>query len=101
MPVTGRHDDAVRFPRVPGWDSMRMLAGAAAQGRSMAVVPSSGASILPAPACRGRCADPLSPAAVDYPGADGMPLVENDAQFHAILYAVGATPNRFTFKEIE
>ena len=30
------------------------------------------------------------PAAVDYPSSDGKPLAENDAQLHAILYAVGA-----------
>ena len=29
------------------------------------------------------------PAAVDYPSSDGKPLAENDAQLHAILYAVG------------
>ena len=32
----------------------------------------------------------LPPAAVDYPSSDGKPLAENDAQLHAILYAVGA-----------
>ena len=32
----------------------------------------------------------LPPAAVDYPSSDGEPLAENDAQLHAILYAVGA-----------
>ena len=32
----------------------------------------------------------LPPAAVDYPDSDGKPLTENDAQLHAILYAVGA-----------
>ena len=30
------------------------------------------------------------PAAIDYPTSDGKPLAENDAQLHAILYAVGA-----------
>ena len=30
------------------------------------------------------------PAAVDYPSSDGKPLAENDAQLHAILYAVSA-----------
>ena len=29
------------------------------------------------------------PAAIDYPSSDGKPLAENDAQLHAILYAVG------------
>ena len=29
------------------------------------------------------------PAAVEYPSSDGKPLAENDAQLHAILYAVG------------
>ena len=29
-------------------------------------------------------------AAIDYPSSDGKPLAENDAQLHAILYAVGA-----------
>ena len=34
---------------------------------------------------------PIVPsAAVDYPSSDGKPLAENDAQLHAILYAVGA-----------
>ena len=32
----------------------------------------------------------LPPAAIDYPSGDGKPLAENDAQLHAILYAVGA-----------
>ena len=32
----------------------------------------------------------LPPAAIDYPDSDGKPLAENDAQLHAILYAVGA-----------
>ena len=30
------------------------------------------------------------PATIDYPSSDGKPLAENDAQLHAILYAVGA-----------
>ena len=30
------------------------------------------------------------PAAIDYPRSDGKPLAENDAQLHALLYAVGA-----------
>ena len=34
---------------------------------------------------------PIFPsAAVDYPSSDGKPLAENDAQLHAILYAVSA-----------
>ena len=32
----------------------------------------------------------LPSAAIDYPSSDGKPLAENDAQLHAILYAVGA-----------
>ena len=32
----------------------------------------------------------LPPVAIDYPDSDGEPLAENDAQLHAILYAVGA-----------
>ena len=32
----------------------------------------------------------LPSAAVDYPSSDGKPLAENDAQLHAILYAVSA-----------
>ena len=35
------------------------------------------------------------PAAVDYPSSDGKPLAENDAQLHAILYAVGALRVRY------
>ncbi len=34
-------------------------------------------------------------AAVDYPSSDGKPLAENDAQLHAILYAVGALRVRY------
>ena len=34
---------------------------------------------------------PIVPAAaIEYPSSDGKPLAENDAQLHAILYAVGA-----------
>ena len=35
------------------------------------------------------------PAAIDYPSSDGKPLAENDAQLHAILYAVGALRVRY------
>ena len=43
------------------------------------------------------CADSpvVRPAAVDYPSSDGKPLAENDAQLHAILYAVGALRVRY------
>ena len=37
----------------------------------------------------------IPPAAVDYPSSDGKPLAENDAQLHAILYAVGALRVRY------
>ena len=37
----------------------------------------------------------VPPAAVDYPSSDGKPLAENDAQLHAILYAVGALRVRY------
>ena len=37
----------------------------------------------------------IPPAAVDYPDSDGKPLAENDAQLHAILYAVGALQIHF------
>ena len=37
----------------------------------------------------------IPPAAVDYPSSDGKPLAENDAQLHAILYAVGALQVRY------
>ena len=33
--------------------------------------------------------------AIDYPSSDGKPLAENDAQLHAILYAVGALRVRY------
>ena len=36
-----------------------------------------------------------APAAIDYPSSDGNPLAENDAQLHAILYAVGALRVRY------
>ena len=32
---------------------------------------------------------------IDYPSSDGKPLAENDAQLHAILYAVGALRVRY------
>ena len=43
------------------------------------------------------CADSpvIPPVAVDYPSSDGKPLAENDAQLHAILYAVGALRVRY------
>ena len=37
----------------------------------------------------------LPPAAIDYPSSDGKRLAENDAQLHAILYAVGALRVRY------
>ena len=37
----------------------------------------------------------LPAAAIDYPSSDGKPLAENDAQLHAILYAVGALRVRY------
>ena len=60
----------------------------------MAVVPSFDTHIHPIPVRRfERLADEpthFPPAAVDYPSSDGKPLAENDAQLHAILYAVSA-----------
>ena len=46
------------------------------------IVPSADSPVVPA-------------AAVDYPSSDGKPLAENDAQLHAILYAVGALRVRY------
>ena len=46
------------------------------------IVPSADSSVIPR-------------AAVDYPSSDGKPLAENDAQLHAILYAVGALRVRY------
>ena len=37
----------------------------------------------------------LPRAAIEYPSSDGKPLAENDAQLHAILYAVGALRVRY------
>ena len=37
----------------------------------------------------------VPPTAIDYPSSDGKPLAENDAQLHAILYAVGALRVRY------
>ena len=37
----------------------------------------------------------VPPAAIDYPSSDGKPLAENDAQLHAILYAVAALRGRY------
>ena len=37
----------------------------------------------------------FSPTAIDYPSSDGKPLAENDAQLHAILYAVGVLRVRY------
>ena len=37
----------------------------------------------------------LPPPAIEYPSSDGKPLAENDAQLHAILYAVGALRVRY------
>ena len=37
----------------------------------------------------------VPPTEIDYPSSDGKPLAENDAQLHAILYAVGALRVRY------
>ena len=50
------------------------------------IVPPADSSVVPAAA---------PPTAVDYPSSDGKPLAENDAQRHAILYAVGALRVRY------
>ena len=50
------------------------------------IVPPADSSVVPAAA---------PPTPVDYPSSDGKPLAENDAQLHAILYAVGALRVRY------
>ena len=76
------------------------------RGTVIRVTHPSGTGVCTATPTRGpfRCTDPsfpppippsFPPAAVDYPNSDGKPLAENDAQLHAILYAVGALRVRY------